>query len=124
MFRRLNEELGSARILKCPSDREAIAHTNVNKVQNGNVSYFVNAELKEQRASALLAGDRNLETNGVAVPRGSRVALGMHLQPGWTADLHKRQGNVLLGDGSVHMFKSETFPQALERLGTNVILVP
>jgi hypothetical protein len=118
----ISNELGSPRILRCPSDSPppaTISHAWSNGYALGPKSaaipsYFVGLAASEDEPQSLLAGDRNLtirsagldfvtagnynritivSSNDLAIPRTNSV--------GWTAQIHVDAGNVLLGDGSV-----------------------
>jgi prepilin-type processing-associated H-X9-DG protein len=58
-----------------------------------------------------LYGDRNL-TNGWPLENGMLV-LTPNRPVGWTHELHNRQGNVALADGSVQEFANSSLPGLL-----------
>jgi prepilin-type processing-associated H-X9-DG protein len=64
------------------------------------LSYFVAPETSDGAADQMLAGDRNLATNGVGVP-SSYLDLSTNLSVGFTKAMHNHAGNILMGDGSV-----------------------
>ncbi len=133
----VTSELASPKLLLCPEDKRRVAAaafapaTNLPSqfVFSGNhqLSYFLGLHASELMPQSILAGDRNLTTNGTP------VAPGQHVFPagtrfGFTAELHNQSGNVLLGDGSVQQVTSgrlgEQFRDALKATGlTNDVWV-
>ncbi len=111
----VTSQLASPKLLLCPADKRRVAAaafapaTNLPSqfVFSGNhqLSYFLGLHASETMPQSLLAGDRNLTTNGTP------VAPGRHVFPagtrfGFTAELHNQSGNVLLGDGSVQQLSA------------------
>jgi len=102
-------ESATPRVVVCPADPRAALETTGGastapprplSVPWEKSSYFVSADGEESRPQTLLAGDRNVTLDGQPVPPGwvlfsSKQALG------WTDEMHRRMGNVLLSDGSV-----------------------
>lgn len=135
----VSNEISTPKILVCPSDkqRNAASHfapsTN-NPAQlvfsgNQHVSYFLGLNSTEEEPQSILAGDRNVTTNGIPLGPGRHViAAGTRL--GFTAETHGHAGNILLGDGGVQQVRdgrfNELFADALKStaLTTNVWLVP
>ena len=133
----VTSELASPKLLLCPADKRRVAAaafapaTNLPSqfVFSGNhqLSYFLGLHANETMPQSILAGDRNLTTNGTP------VAPGRHVFPagtrfGFTAELHMQSGNLLLGDGSVQQVSSgrldEQFRDALKATGlTNEVWV-
>ena len=133
----VTSQLASPKLLLCPADKRRVAAaafapaTNLPSqfVFSGNhqLSYFLGLNATEMKPASILAGDRNLTTNGTP------VAPGRHVFPagtrfGFTAELHNQSGNVLLGDGSVQQVSSgrlnEQFLDALKATGlTNDVWV-
>ena len=74
-------------------------------LSNSNLSYFVSPDANENLPTTLLSGDRNL-TNGYT-PKNGFLDLTTNQMVGWTAEIHVRQGNIALGDGSVQQVSSE-----------------
>jgi len=95
----LSNELGTPVALTCPADNRLPAES-WETLSNTNISYFVGLHLDETQPSAWLAGDRNLEIDGVPAKPGLHVLLPTNVV-GWTRELHNRVGNVLFRDGSV-----------------------
>jgi len=134
-FRVLSNELNTPKILWCPADearRRDIASTFGAATQPGqvpftndnNVSYFVGVDATDTNALMFLSGDRNLTNN---LGRNRRLVDFATNQPaGWTHQLHNRQGNVGLADGSVQQFTSTRLRAALVDTGvpTNRLAMP
>ena len=65
----------------------------------------------------LLIGDRNI-TKGLA-PVNGLLVISPARAAGWTREMHDRQGNIALTDGSVQQFTSSRL-----NAGTNRIVIP
>jgi prepilin-type N-terminal cleavage/methylation domain-containing protein len=133
----VTSQLATPKLLLCPADKRRVAAaafapaTNLPSqfVFSGNhqLSYFLGLNATEMKPASILAGDRNLTTNGTP------VAPGRHVFPagtrfGFTAELHDQSGNGLLGDGSVQQVTggrlNEQFRDALTATGhTNDVWV-
>lgn len=121
-FAALSNELGTPKIVVCPSDALRTAQTNwfgfVNAAfnnnppgQNASVSFFIGIEAQETYPQMLLAGDRNITNNNLSgnayqnvqgFPSNSAAVN----SAGWSSSMHQNNGNVGLGDGSVQQFSS------------------
>jgi prepilin-type N-terminal cleavage/methylation domain-containing protein/prepilin-type processing-associated H-X9-DG protein len=93
-FQALGNNLGTPKILICPSDTR-LAATNFAALQNANISYFVGVDAEFSQPMSVLAGDGNLATTGTLL----RGATGGRLA--WTSAQHRFKGNVLFADGHV-----------------------
>jgi prepilin-type N-terminal cleavage/methylation domain-containing protein len=136
---RLSNELATPKILLCPSDLQRLPPKHVLSdrqplawagfTNNSRLSYFLGLNASEYRPETILAGDRNLTTNGVPVGPG-RLLLQTNTVLGFTAEIHGQAGNLLLGDGSVQQITSGRLATAWDDarkasgLATNVWLVP
>jgi prepilin-type N-terminal cleavage/methylation domain-containing protein len=124
-FSWISNQLGSSKVLACPSDRKRrVAFTwgfedggllNAS-YQNKSISYFVGTDAAlnvqyDQSQQHILVGDHNLRMNvngGLSCPSGIRNAAGINLPlpaqttVGWTNGVHRGIGNVALVDTSVH----------------------
>src|SRR5436190_17407736 len=124
-FQVMSNELSTPTILWCPDDRQRIAATNWGSdLFNGKLSYFVGISANETNAQMFLSGDRNI-TNGQ--PANSRfIDLTTNHPAGWTADLHRLQGNVGLADGSVQQLTSSRLRAQMAATGdaTNRLAMP
>jgi prepilin-type N-terminal cleavage/methylation domain-containing protein/prepilin-type processing-associated H-X9-DG protein len=141
-FAVLSNELGTPKVLHCPSDKERKPADTFNgangfvmpPAQNGALSYAIGTEATEGNTSMHVVVDRNI--NG-AFPKTCRVA-GLNdvittLVPFsgntmWTKELHENAGNMALADGSVQMFSQFGLLTHLENTGdtnySNCILKP
>ncbi|MDB6126041.1 MAG: hypothetical protein JWQ71_5034 [Pedosphaera sp.] len=117
-FQCLSNELADAKVLFCPTDLRTRA-TNFTSLQNSNVSYFVAVDADETVPSMLLAGDRNLMTNGIAVDTGL-AAVKTNYVMDWTEKMHNGQGNILFADGHVGQLDNMQLQEALIHTGTNM----
>ncbi len=135
-----SNELSTPMLLHCPADRQRIpADSFVASgdpgavrafVRNDQLSYFLNLGQSEEDPESIASGDRNLTTNGVEVASSSRFTLSSKDVLGWTDGMHRKAGNILLGDGSVHQVTPARLTEAWRQLAakenqrTNVWLVP
>jgi prepilin-type processing-associated H-X9-DG protein len=125
-FQVMSNELNNPKVLLCPSDnRKLPKNDDFARLQNINVSYFVGLNADETFPAMLLSGDRNLETNRVAVGSGLLVITQTN-GLGFTAKMHNRSGNVGLADGSVQQPSSPNLQVYVSRSSTNItrIAVP
>jgi hypothetical protein len=114
----MSNEIGSAKVLMCPTDRER--HNNMcvdfssNSVppnfgfdfqKNRGTSYFIGLDADETRPQVILGGDRNIVTNASNL-RGSVVSVPSARPTGWTRDLHGFCGNAMTADGSVQQMNN------------------
>lgn len=121
-FQSMSNELASAKILICPSDRNRLNSAATDFLGNGQslsaagkqvnaISYFVGTGADETRPQTLLTGDRSIgpdETSGsysgylTFGPANTAITTAT---PAWsnnaTNALHNLQGNIVLGDASV-----------------------
>jgi hypothetical protein len=117
------------KLLVCPTDSKRFPATEA--LQSSNLSYFINLSSQLGRTNQVLAGDRNLSTNGVAVGPG-RIAVRPELATDWTRELHSGGGSRCRGvvsfvDGSASPFGgSSTVQAAFEKAGVanQTILIP
>jgi hypothetical protein len=86
------------------------------------LSYFLELDADETEPAMLLAGDRNV-TNGAPLINGI-LTLTTNRPTGWTSAIHRVNGNVALGDGSVQQLSSARLRDAVAATGTNAILIP
>jgi prepilin-type N-terminal cleavage/methylation domain-containing protein/prepilin-type processing-associated H-X9-DG protein len=96
-FQTLSNELVTPKVLVCAMDSR-VAAENFPALKNTNVSYFVNVRAEQGKTASILAGDRNLTSNG-ADQSVLRLDANNYLR--WTAELHRFKGNLLYGDGHV-----------------------
>lgn len=99
-FQVMSNELSTPKVVLCPADNDrTIYATNFTYFNNSNISYFVGIVPNDTNPMAILAGDHNI-TNGMRIGNGI-LELTTNSLAGWTADVHKKVGNVALADGSV-----------------------
>ena len=111
-------------LLICPSDTRKPV-TSLARLRNENISYFLGLDSDETLPSSLLAGDRNITTNGVQVPSGV-LELTTNSVVGWSDTMHRKQGNVAMGDGSVQQSTIARLQAWLPTSGlrTNRLMIP
>jgi len=125
-FQVMSNELSTPKILVCREDNQRTAATNfTTDLSNSKVSYFVGLDAMETNATMLLAGDRNLTTNGVAVGSGL-LTLTTKNRAGWTAQIHKNAGNICLADDSVQQVTASRLRKLIANTGiiTNRLVLP
>jgi prepilin-type N-terminal cleavage/methylation domain-containing protein/prepilin-type processing-associated H-X9-DG protein len=144
MFGVMSNELSTPKILICPSeyDNRGAASTFAYSVPAGqasatpytndlNVSYFVGVDAQDTFPQMLLTGDHNLGT-GLNPPtvEFSRAQAGgtpflsfgtnfpnNNTLVGWLDNMHSKQGNVGLADGSVQGFSRSKLQEAFKNSG-------
>ena len=123
-FQVMSNELSTPRILNCPSDTRYDVATNWNIFGNSNISYFVGVDATETNVQMILSGDRNI-TNGAPIQNGL-LRLTTNTFAGWTSEMHKRVGNILLADGSVQQDSITGLQQQIADTGvvTNWVQMP
>jgi prepilin-type N-terminal cleavage/methylation domain-containing protein len=141
MFLVLSNEINNPKILYCPSEPEtgrqaassfasAGSANSVPFTNDHNVSYFVGVDSQDTLPNTFLAGDHNIGDNGnppttMFQPFGNNsrffVAMGTNFNvnqgPSWLDNGHQKQGNVLLGDGSVQSFSRAKFQEGCKNSG-------
>ena len=129
IYRSLSNELSTPMIIACPSDvRKPVRDWS--KVTTNTVSYFVGLSAAESLPQSFMAGDRNLVLDGKELT--GRVELKSGAAVEWSKNVHRFQGTVAMGDGSVqqlHSGKGSPLPrlkEALQNTGVenNVLLIP
>lgn len=110
-FQVMSNELGNPKLLVCPADTRVPAKDFGPGFSNANLSYFMSLDAEETYPGMFLSGDRNL-TNGLPIQKGI-LLLTPNRPVGWTRELHDRQGNVALADGSVQGFTSTGLSSAI-----------
>ena len=124
-FKLTENELGTPRVVICPEDKKRKVANNFTNFGNGNVSYFIGLDANENLPQTMVAGDRNI-TNGFS-PKRSILELTTNQPAGFTDEIHMKQGNVALGDGSVQQVSSARLRSEIIRntgFATNRILLP
>ncbi len=113
-FRLCSNELGSMRILICPTDIARKPGTNWSfLVGDANISYFLGTTATEARPQTILAGDANVLGGGGGLDPSWSVFLGTSIDAAWDPTLHVRNGNLALSDGSVRNTKTATLREQI-----------
>lgn len=109
-----SNELGTPKLLKCPSDHDkqiatdfVEGTTGLGSLKNTAISYAIGTGAKPDRPTAHLSSDRNLNGRdgqgcGPAAIYGFITQLRLGDNPRWDNSIHINVGNMLLADGSVH----------------------
>jgi type II secretory pathway pseudopilin PulG len=124
-FQIMSNELSTPKVLICPADdARPIAATNFTFFNNSNLSFFINLDYSRPNPSAIWSGDRNL-TNASPIRDGIQE-LTTNQPAAWTAEMHKKVGNLLLFDGSVQQLSMTGLRRAVENSGaaTNHLQMP
>ncbi len=146
MFLCMSNELSTPKILFCPSEYESSQRNvasgfmdygtpggnvagQVPYTNDLNVSYFIGVDAQETYPQMFLTGDHNLgngnppTTAYLAAPSTgtAKVWLGTNFVanagPGFMDNMHSKQGNVGLADGSVQGFSRSRLQEALRNSG-------
>ena len=139
VFAALSNELAIPILLHCREDSErtpaarwqSSLNAKAEPVFNSNqyLSYFLGLNARESDSSSILGGDRNLATNGSALP-SSRLLITTESEPRFTPEIHQGKGNLLFGDGHVERISDGNLTPfsrtALQhaRLSTNLWILP
>jgi hypothetical protein len=116
-FQVMSNELSTPKILTCPEDKLRVRTNHFGPaLRDTNISYFIGLETDETLPSMWLAGDRNLTANGLEVKPGLFTFKANQIM-GWSAQLHKHQGNLGLADGSAQQVTNTR----LQRYATNAL---
>src|SRR5688572_207532 len=125
VFQVHSNELSEPKFFYCPSDKNRTIGADFRSLSAKNISYFASLTADEIKPQAFLAGDRNLEIDGVAI-EGKHFTVTTNMALGWTKRMHEREGNLAFGDGSVFEMTSARFRQAVNEqdVETNYLAVP
>jgi type II secretory pathway pseudopilin PulG len=111
--RSLSNQLSTPVILVCPADTRKPA-TDWASLTRTNMSYFVSVASSQSYPQSILAGDRNVTTNGVRIGPG---IVNVQTNFGWDGTMHRFQGMCVMGDGSVQQMSSARLRQASQNTG-------
>jgi prepilin-type N-terminal cleavage/methylation domain-containing protein len=143
MFQVMSNELSTPKILMCPAEFETLRQvsttfatsitTTANQVpftNDLNVSYFIGVDAQDTFPQMLLTGDHNLGAGNpptapyLAAPSSgtSFQALGTNFPNGntlvgWMDNMHAKQGNIGLADGSVQQYSRSRLQEACKNSG-------
>ncbi|MEO7299433.1 MAG: type II secretion system protein [Verrucomicrobiota bacterium] len=124
-FQSLSNEIGTVKVVICPADEKRKVAQNFSTLRDVNISYFVGLDANENLPTSILLGDRNLK-NGVEPDHGI-LRLTTNQMVEFTEEIHSRQGNIAIGDGSVQRVSSARLRSEIIRnlpLATNRIKLP
>jgi len=122
-FRVMSNELSTPKVLVCPQDTKRHWATNFDSdFNNTKLSYFVGLDAGPTNVTLLLSGDRNLTNN--SLPRNGMLVLRPGNAVGWTHEMHKQRGDLLLADGSVQTVSNGGFRVVLPGGVTNRLAMP
>jgi type II secretory pathway pseudopilin PulG len=115
-IRDAGSELGTPRIMVCPSDSaktlpNPLNFTNFNS--SLNLSYFLNRYAQEYQSGSWLAGDRNISAANYAILTNSA---GLQWNSG---NNHDAEGNIVLVDGHVQQFNQTALKASADRVLSN-----
>lgn len=125
-FIAMSNELTAPRVLLCPADKSRKAALSFSlEMADSNSSFFVGVDAVDAKPSMYLVGDRNV-TNGLPLPPNRIMDLTSNSIVGWTGELHGKQGNVCLADGSVQSWSTDQTREGLAHTGvaTNRLAMP
>ena len=117
-FSVMSNELGTPKIVSCPSDDRTAATNWVGSFGNGAVSYFVGRDADEGNPQMFLSGDRNYTLNGAGTFQANGPA--QTTTNGtwtWTTKVHNEKGNITLSDGSVQQLSKSKVKEAARNTG-------
>jgi prepilin-type processing-associated H-X9-DG protein len=110
----MSNELSTPKILICPQDTRTAAY-NFDRLENQNVSYFVDLDANEENPQMFLDGDRNLTADNE--PENGILKLVPGQRVSWTETIHINKGNIGLADGSVQQLSNPGLNTALRNSG-------
>jgi prepilin-type N-terminal cleavage/methylation domain-containing protein len=136
-FRASSNELNSPKVLNCPSDGDkqranlfwGMSGTSLagsvpagaTAFQDTHLSYFMAVDADETRPSKLLAGDRNLEGHGAAGTAPYTKTFNNDGQANsveWSGNMHQKNGNLGLSDGSVSQATTDNLRRGIRAAGS------
>jgi prepilin-type N-terminal cleavage/methylation domain-containing protein len=114
VFLCMSNQLSAPNLLYCPSDSQRTNTTAWGALSSNSncISYFVDGDAVSPYPKTILVGDRNLGLIGtIAIPAtsinlfaGDQWGVTANTWWAWTAvDLHKKNGNIGMDDGSVQV---------------------
>lgn len=109
-FRAISNELSTPKVLVCPSDGKKSQAKDWVAFDNSNISFTAGYDALETFPQSILSTDRNFSTAGSVGGCGSFAgAQASALTPTteWDVDIHNKNGDILLGDGSAQQVTSE-----------------
>jgi prepilin-type N-terminal cleavage/methylation domain-containing protein len=138
-FRPASNEITSPKVLSCPSDnkQKAVIFTgnganvgNLTGFSDRSCSYGIGIDADETRPTKILVSDRNITgggTGAINVPAGRggepRVSFNNDTEADradWDANIHVKQGNLGLSDGSVAQAPADQLRRFIRSAGNEV----
>ncbi|MFA6543914.1 MAG: hypothetical protein WCS99_05790 [Limisphaerales bacterium] len=134
-FQTMSNELGSAKILICPADRERLPNiksdfgsgtSSLASAGNAAVSFGTGLDADATQPKAILLIDRNLVTNAWNMSGKVLLAVSNGPPTEWDQQMHKLCGNATLADGSVQQVSNDGLADLirLQGIATNRLLLP
>jgi prepilin-type processing-associated H-X9-DG protein len=121
-YQALANDLNTPKILVCPTDTRTAAG-DFPSLRNENISYFISGTAIYENPMSLLAGDRNVDTYDLGLR--SVLRLDANDLPGWSAEMHQHQGNLLFADSHVEQVSNRGLREALRSApGSQTVLLP
>ena len=142
MFLVLSNQLSTPKVRYCPAEYESTARQAATSfrgltvayaipyLNDLNVSYFIGVDASETRPRMFLSGDHNLGGNAdpptvafLAAPSVGTPFVGLgtnfttNMGPAFMDNMHAKQGNVGMADGSVDYFSRSDLQNALKSSG-------
>ena len=142
MFLTLSNQLSTPKVLYCPAEYETTARVaatsfrgltvvyGIPYMNDLNVSYFIGVDASETSPRMFLSGDHNLGGNAdpptvafLAAPSVGTPFVGLgtnftaNMGPAFMDNMHAKQGNIGLADGSVEYFSRSNLQNALKNSG-------
>jgi prepilin-type N-terminal cleavage/methylation domain-containing protein/prepilin-type processing-associated H-X9-DG protein len=106
-YRLCSNEFSATQILLCPTDTAKKVATNwVFMSAESSVSFFISTNASENVPDSILLGDHNVSGGGGGLDPSWSIYLGSSIDAAWTKELHVRQGNLAMADGSVRAAKT------------------
>jgi competence protein ComGC len=118
-FLTMTNELISARVLACPSDKAVTRVANFAGLSRTNISYFLCLEGDESTPNNLVSGDRNI-TGGFYSNRFYWLPV-QGGKAGWGTNLHQLAGNIGLSDGSAQQVMVGGLNSQLQRMSNETV---
>jgi prepilin-type N-terminal cleavage/methylation domain-containing protein/prepilin-type processing-associated H-X9-DG protein len=137
VFQVMSNELSTPAVVYCPSEYEStrtksssfaaisVANANATPFTNDyNTSYFLGVDAQDTNPQMLLAGDHNMGNGNPPTvsytPANFFVSVGTNFTTttgptlaGWMDNMHQKQGNIALADGSVQQVSKAKLQEAL-----------
>lgn len=127
-YRAASNELTTAKILYCPTDKQKNQHDNWSTLDaERHVSSFVGLDAIESRPQTILAGDRNIYGSSGGLDLIWNKFFDGSINAKWDNTMHNGQGYIVLADASVQHVNSaqlqEQIGASLATGGTNASVI-